>query len=216
MVQIIDKKVNLEFPLGHHLHCLIAQLPNHLRRSESGFALVDPDRKWDQVKSIFDLVIAGEGNLKKLHFLMFPEAAIPFARFDEMLSIIDAGFRANSVTMFGVEQVRLKTYRELLMRFRDDNGEAIEFVDRDIDSGDVLDMPVNWCCTAVKEAEGRLRVFLEAKTHPFHGEESLDKFHDLYRGRHFYLFRSWPSCFNFMALICAILSPLLTPSARKP
>src|SRR5512140_3813775 len=99
MAQIIDMKVNLDFPLGHHLHCLIAQLPNHLRRSETGFALVDPDRKWDQVKSILDLAIAGEGNFKKLHFLMLPEAAIPFARFDDMLETIVAGFRPNSVTM---------------------------------------------------------------------------------------------------------------------
>ena len=38
MVQILDKKVNLEFPQGHHLHCLIAQIPNHLRRVEHGFA----------------------------------------------------------------------------------------------------------------------------------------------------------------------------------
>ncbi len=202
MIQIIDKKVNLEFPLGHHLHCLIAQIPNHLRRSESGFALADPDRKWDQVRSVLDLVAAGEGNLKKLHFLMFPETAIPFVRFDELLALIEGGFRPNSVTMFGVEHVRLKTYRELLERFRDDNGEAIEFVDRDIDSGDVLETPVNWCCIAVKEATGKLRVFLEAKTHPFSGEEFLDKFHDLYRGRHFYLFRSRPACFNFMTLIC--------------
>lgn len=202
MVQIIDKKVNLEFPLGHHLHCLIAQIPNHLRRSESGFALVDPDRKWDQVRSVLDLVAAGGGNLKKLHFLMFPETSIPFARFDEMLTLIAEGFRPNTVTMFGVEHVRLKTYRELLSRFRDDNGEAIELVERDIDSGDVLETPVNWCCIAVKEASGRLRVFLEAKSHPFRGEEFLDKFHDLYRGRHFYLFRSQPACFNFMTLIC--------------
>ena len=202
MVQIIDMKVNLDFPLGHHLHCLIAQVPNHLRRSETGFALVDPDRKWDQVKSILDLVIAGEGNFKKLHFLMLPEAAIPFARFDEMLETIAAGFRPNSVTMFGVEQVRLKTYRDLLERFKTDNEEAIILVDRDIDSGDVLEMPVNWCCIAVKEATGKLRVFLEAKSHPFHGEEFLDKYHDLYRGRHFYLFRSRPACFNFMTLIC--------------
>jgi len=202
LIQIIDKKVNLEFPLGHHLHCLIAQIPNHLRRSESGFALADPDRKWDQVRSVLDLVAAGEGNLKKLHFLMFPETSIPFARFDEMLALIEKGFLPNTVTMFGVEHVRLKTYRELLERFRDDNGEAIEFVDRDIDSGDVLETPVNWCCIAVKEATGKLRVFLEAKTHPFSGEEFLDKFHDLYRGRHFYLFRSRPACFNFMALIC--------------
>lgn len=202
MVQIVDKKVNLEFPLGHHLHCLIAQIPNHLRRSEGGFALSDPDRKWEQVRSVLDMVAAGEGNLKKLHFLMFPEAAVPFARFDEMLAVINGGFRPNTVTMFGVEHVRLKTYRELLSRFGDDNGEAIGFVDRDIDSGDVLEMPVNWCCIAVKEASGRLRVFLEAKTHPFSGEEFLDKHHDLYRGRHFYLFRSRPACFNFMTLIC--------------
>lgn len=202
MVQIIDKKVNLEFPLGHHLHCMIAQIPNHLRRSESGFALVDPDRKWEQVKAVLDLVAEGAGNLKKLHFLMLPETAVPFARFDEALAKIDAGFRPNTVTMFGVEHVRLKTYRELLSRFHADNGEAIRLVDRDIDSGDVLEMPVNWCCIAVKEASGRLRVFLEAKSHPFSGEEFLDKFHDLYRGRHFYLFRSKPACFNFMALIC--------------
>ncbi|HEY6838094.1 MAG TPA: hypothetical protein VI389_05050, partial [Geobacteraceae bacterium] len=202
MAQIIEKKICLEFPLGHHLHCLIAQIPNHLRRSENGFALVDPEAKWDQVGKILGMIAEGTGNLKKLHFLMLPETSIPFARFDDMLNAIDQGFRPNSVVMFGVEHVSLKTYRELLERFRDDNAEAIEFVDRDIDSGDVLEMPVNWCCIAIKEASGKLRVFLEAKTHPFAGEEFLDKFHDLYRGRHFYLFRSKPACFNFMALIC--------------
>ncbi|WP_041245647.1 hypothetical protein [Geotalea uraniireducens] len=202
MVQIIDKKVNLEFPQGHHLHCLIAQIPNHLRRIEQGFAITDPDEKWAQVKALLDLVCAGEGNMKKLHFLMLPESAIPFARFDELLAIIENSFRPNTVTMFGVEHVRLKTYRELLARFSADNAEAIELVDKDIDSGDILNMPVNWCCIAIKEATGALRVFLEAKSHPFHGEEFLDKYHDLYRGRHFYLFRSRPSCFNFMTLIC--------------
>lgn len=202
MVQIIDKKVNLEYPLGHHLHCMIAQVPNRLRRAEKGFAIVEPDRQWEMVRSILDLVAEGEGNLKKLHFLMFPETHVPVARFDEMLAFIDGRFRPNTVTMFGVEHVSLKSYREMLERFREDNAEAIELVDRDIDSGDVLEMPVNWCCVAMKEATGKLRVFLEAKSHPFHGEEFLDKFHDLYRGRHFYLFRSRPSCFNFMVLIC--------------
>jgi hypothetical protein len=202
MIQIIDKKVNLEFPLGHHLHCMIAQIPNRLHKHDNGFVLTDPEEKWQQVKSILDLVAAGEGNLKKLHFLMLPETSLPFSRFDTMIEAIDAGFRNNTVTMFGIEHVPLRTYREILERFRTDNAEAIELVDRDIDSGDVLDMPVNWCCIAVKEATGKLRVFLEAKSHPFHGEEFLDKYHDLYRGRHFYLLRSWPACFNFMAIIC--------------
>ncbi|GAM08688.1 hypothetical protein OR1_00961 [Geobacter sp. OR-1] len=202
MIKIIDKKLNLEFPLGHHLHCLIAQIPNRLRRAPEGYLLTDPDDKWRQMESILELITAGEGNLKKLHFLMLPETSIPYRNFDDMLAAIDRSFRPNTVTMFGIEHVSLRSYREMLERFRDDNQEAIELVDRDIDSGDVLEMPVNWCCIAAKEADGKLRVFLEAKSHPFHGEEFLDKGHDLYRGRHAYFFRSRPSCFNFMVLIC--------------
>ncbi len=202
MPEIIDKKVNLEFPLGHHLHCMVAQIPNHLQRADIGFKLIDPEDKWRLVSSVLELVAAGEGNLKKLHFLLFPESCLPVGRFDDMLTTIEQRFRPNTVTVFGVEHIRLSDYRALLERFREDNAEAIAYVDHDIDSGDVLDMPVNWCCIAVKEADGRLRVFIEAKSHPFHGEEYIDAFHDLYRGRHFYLFRSRPSCFNFMAIIC--------------
>jgi hypothetical protein len=202
MIRIIDARVNLDFPLGHHLHCLIAQIPNQLRQAEYGYRITNPEEKWLQVQTILDLVAAGEGNLKKLHFLMFPETAIPLLRFDDMITIVERDFRPNSVVMFGMEHISLSRYREILNRFRGDNEEAIALVERDIDSGDVLDMPVNWCCILVKEASGRLRVFLEAKSHPFHGEEFLDKDHDLYRGRHFYLFRARPSCFNFMTIIC--------------
>jgi len=202
MIKIIEKEVNLDYPLGHHLHCLIAQIPNHLRKTEHGYVITDPEEKWHQVESTLKLVAAGEGNLKKLHFLMLPETAIPLTRFDEMLTIIDRDFRQNAVVMFGLEHVPLYRYRKILNRFREDNEEAVELVDRDIDSGDVLDKPVNWCCIVIKEASGKLRVFLEAKSHPFYGEEFMDKDHDLYRGRHFYLFRSTPSCFNFMAIIC--------------
>lgn len=202
MPDIIDKKVNLEFPLGHHLHCMIAQIPNHLRRAGIGYRIVDPEEKWQLVHSVLDVVIAGEGNLKKLHFLLLPESSLPASRFDDLLAVIRKQFRPNTVTVFGIEHVRLREYRALLERFKEDNAEAIALVDRDIDAGDVLDIPVNWCCIAIKEADGNLRVFLEAKSHPFHGEEYIDTFHDLYRGRHFYLFRSRPSCFNFMAIIC--------------
>ncbi|MCM0081264.1 hypothetical protein L4X63_06655 [Geomonas sp. Red32] len=202
MAKIIEKHLQLEFPLGHHLHCMIAQLPNRLKRRDHLFCLEDAGEKWRQVKSVLDLVAGGEGNLKRLHFLMFPECAVPVSRFDEMIDFIGKEFRPNTVTMFGLEQTTLREYRTMLIRFHADNAEAIDLVEADIDSGDILGMPVNWCCIAVKDAKGKLKVFLEAKTHPFRGEEFLDKDHDLYRGRHFYLFRGEPACFNFMTLIC--------------
>lgn len=201
MPKIINAKVNLAFPLGHHLHCLIAQLPNHLHKT-SGFHPVEEQQQWQAINSVLELVAAGEGNLKKLHFLLFPESSLPVSCLDQLLATVDHGFRPNTVTMIGVEHVSLREYRRYLERFKADNQEAIELVDQDIDSGDVLDMPVNWCLVLVKEADNRLRVFLEAKSHPFHGEEFIDKYHDLYRGRHFYLLRSRASCFNFMAIIC--------------
>lgn len=202
MLRILETEVNLEHSLGHHLHCLLAQIPVRLRRGDHGWAIADHDRQWSSVRSVLDLVAQGEPDLKKLHFLVFPESAVPVERFDDALAIIADRFRMNTVTIFGVEHVRLRTYRDVLERFRHDNAAALELVTNDIDSADVLDKPVNWCCVAAKEATGRIRVFLEAKTHPFRGEEFLDAYKDLYRGRHFWLFRSHPSCFNFMVLIC--------------
>ena len=78
------------------------------------------------------------------------------------------------MTVFGVEHIRLAEYRKLLERYRHDNEEALASVLEDLDAGDVDQVPVNWCVIAVKEADGRLRVFLEAKSHPFVGEENLD------------------------------------------
>lgn len=202
MVKIIEKHVHLDFTLGHHLHCLIAQIPNRLQRREHLFTVSHPEEQWQMVQGVLALVAAGQGNMKRLHFLMFPETSIPLARFDQMLAIIGKDFRCNTVTMFGMEQLPLEEYRRMLIRFHTDNAEALELLEHDVDSGDILGTPVNWCCIAVKDAAGKLRVFLEAKTHPFRGEEFLDKDHDLYRGRHFYLFRGEPACFNFMTLIC--------------
>ncbi|HSN14303.1 MAG TPA: hypothetical protein VLT61_06690 [Anaeromyxobacteraceae bacterium] len=202
MPKILDRVVNLAFPLGHHLHCLVAQLPIRLRRAAHGYEIADPEAQWRTVRSVLDLVAEGEQNLKKLHFLVLPEAAVPFSKLDDLLEVLERQMRPNSVTMFGLEHVRLRTYRDLLARFSEENAEAIELVERDVDSGDVLLNPVNAGCVVVKEATGRVRVFFEAKSHPFAGEEVLDSHVDLYRGRHFYLFRSEPACFNFMVLVC--------------
>ncbi|MGB8931205.1 MAG: hypothetical protein WCC48_08160 [Anaeromyxobacteraceae bacterium] len=202
MPKILEREVNLDFPLGHHLHSLVAQIPIRLRRADHGYEIADPASQWRAVRSVLDLVAAGEQNLKKLHFLLFPEAAVPFARLDDLLALLDRDMRPNTVTIFGLEHVRLRTYRDLLARFSEENAGAIELVQDDVDSGDVLLNPVNAGCVVVKEASGRLRVYFEAKSHPFAGEEVLDTHADLYRGRHFYLFRCQPACFNFMVLVC--------------
>lgn len=201
-MRIVEKEIALEIPRGHHQHVMIAQLPARLEVGEVGFRVSDPERQWAQVRSVLDLVAAGTGNLKKLHFLLFPESILPVAFLDEALTLIASKFRENTVTVFGMEHLRLADYRSLLERWAEDNSEALASVMADLDAGKVGDIPVNWCVIAIKESSGRLRVFLEAKSHPFFGEETVDPFHDLYRGKIFPLFRCRPTCFNFMTLIC--------------
>jgi hypothetical protein len=202
VIRVLDAAVDLQLALGHHRHCLVAQLPVRLQAGDHGYQLADREEAWAQVRSVLELVAAGDRNLRKLGVLMFPESAVPADRLDDVLATVEARFGASTVTTFGLEHVPLRTFRALLGRFQGDNAEALELVQRDVDAGAPLDIPVNWACVAIKEASGRLRVFLEAKSHPFQGEEFLDKDSDLYRGRHFYLFRGQPCCFNFMVLIC--------------
>lgn len=201
MIQILEAEVNLDYALGSHLHCLVAQIPVRLCATEHGIALRDREEQWRTVASVLELA-AGDERLQKLNFLMFPETSVPAGRLDEVLAIVEERFRPNTVTMFGLEHVHLRTYLETLQRFRDDNQLAIPAVERDLAAGALPDIPVNWCCVVVKEASGRLRVFFEAKSHPFRAEEFLDKAGDLYRGRHFWWFRAQPAFFHFMVLVC--------------
>ena len=201
-MRIVEKEIAFEVPRGHHQHVMIAQLPSRLETGEVGFRVSAPEQQWEQMRSVLDLVAGGEGNLKKLHFLFFPESILPIRFLDEALALIAERFRENTVTIFGVEHLRLTDYRLLLERWAEDNAEALATVLADLDAGHVGDIPVNWCVIAIKESSGRLRIFLEAKSHPFFGEETVDPFHDLYRGKIFPLFRCRPTCFNFMTLIC--------------
>ncbi len=201
MPEILEAGVHLVFPRGHHLHCLVAQLPVRVRWADRSYELAEPARQWADVQSVLQRVATGE-RLRNCHFIVFPESCVPASRFDDMLQAVGGTLQPSSVAIFGVEHVALHTYRELLERHRNDNEAALALVDKDLRGGAPPHLPVNWCCVAVRESTGRLRVFLEAKTHPYRGEESLYKEDDLYRGRHLYLFRNEPSCFNFMTLIC--------------
>lgn len=59
MVKILDRDVNLAFPLGHHLHCLIAQIPIRVRRADYGYEIADHDAQWRTIESVLDLVAEG-------------------------------------------------------------------------------------------------------------------------------------------------------------
>jgi hypothetical protein len=201
MLEILETPLNLSLPVGQHPHCLLAQIPDHLRRGEQGYVVPDPAEQWARVRSVLDLVAEGNGGFRKLHFLVFPEGCLPFAHLDDMLAAIERRIRSSTVTMFGLEHVPLSTFRSLLTRFRGDNARALELVEQDLESGSDEAMPVNFSCAVVREDDGKVRVFLQAKGHPFHGEEYLDKSHDLYRGRWVHHFRG-TSSFNFMVLIC--------------
>ena len=202
MFEIVEKEINVDLPLDHHLHCMVCQVPNHLGMTDFSCRLADPEQKWAELRTIFKLIADGEGNLKKCHFLVLPEAALAVEFVEPALQFIKENFRPNTITAFGVDHVPLAEYRKFLERYQEDNAETLASVVRDLDAGDIDEIPTNWAITAVKEADGRLRVFMQAKSHPFVGEEHLDSLHDLYRGKVFPLFRCQPNCFNFMSMIC--------------
>ena len=202
MFEIVEKKIRLEFPLGHHLHCMICQIPNQLQRQNHMRKLKDPEEKWQRIRSILERVASGEKNLRKLHFLVFPEAALPYRSIQDLLDFIQNRFAVNTVTIVGVEHIGLPAYFDLLQTHAEDNAEVLESVREDRSAGDIEEVPVNCCLTIVKEADGKLRVFIQAKSHPFFGEETMDRFHDLYRGKVFPMIRCEPTGFNFMSLIC--------------
>ncbi len=201
MFTIVDKTVQLDFPLGHHLHCMISQLPNHIRFDQEDNPEQISAQKWHLVRSVLNHAATGPGNLKKLHFLLFPEATLPVGYLDEALAIIDQQFCANTVTMFGMEHMPLHAFNRLVEHYAEDNREMLDALGTDRTSGEIDALRVNWAAIVVKESDRRMRVFFQAKSHPFAGEESLDN-RDLYHGKVFPLFRSESTGFNFMAMIC--------------
>lgn len=201
MFQIVEKELSVRFPRREHLHVLLCQIPNTLEQHDLLFRLTDPEQNWKTIQSIIKLAIEGHDNLKKINFMFFPESSLPYEYLKPVLALLDQ-MLPNTITVMGLGPISLATYRDLLQAFAEDNTEALNSVIKDIESGDIEALPVNSCLIAVKEHDGRLRVFFEAKSHPFVGEENLNSDHNLYRGKIFPLFRCKASCFNFMALIC--------------
>ncbi|MCI0483966.1 MAG: hypothetical protein L0Y78_05230, partial [candidate division NC10 bacterium] len=201
MVEIIEKFIPLSVSQEEDCPILLAQLPNRLRYHRFFYQAADPDQKWEMVRPILEMVASGEGPLRRAKFVVFPEASIPFGHKDEIVRFIDGRFPSNCVVILGFEHIPFRQYRQLLSAYRVFNEEAYELIVKG-QTADEEDRPVNCCMITIKDDTGKLHCYLEAKTHPFFGEEFLDQPHDLYRGRHLYLFRSSLSPLNFMVLIC--------------
>ena len=201
MVEIVEKSIPLRIPLEENCPILLAQLPNRLRHHHFLYQVADPDRKWAMVRPILEMSAPGEGRSDRARFVAFPEGSIPFGYKDEILQIIEDRFSSNTVVILGFEHIHFRQYGKLLNEYRAFNEEAYELVIKERNAVEE-ERPVNCCLIAVKDDSGRLQCYVQAKTHPFIGEEFLDQPHDLYKGRYVYLFRSSLSPVNFMVLIC--------------
>lgn len=201
MIEIVEKSIPLRIPLEDNCRILLAQIPNVLRHPRFLYQVADPEQKWAMVRPILEAVAEEEGGLDGAKFVVFPEVSIPFGYKDEIVRFIESRFPLNTVVILGFEHILFNQYCDLLSEYRAFNAEAHTLVSRDrrvIED----ERPVNCCLIVIKDDSGQLHCYVEAKTHPFIGEEFLDQPHDLYRGRHLHLFRSSLSALNFMVLIC--------------
>lgn len=201
MVELIEKAIPLRPPSEERVSMLLAQIPSRLRYRNYFYQLADPQAQWTVVDRVLRMVARGEDGLDRATFVVFPEVSIPFQHKDDLLAFIRQEFPPNTVTIAGFEHVSLRQFWQLLAEYDADNAEAHRLAAEDMNRAEA-ERPVNWCLVAVKDAQGELHCFVEAKTHPFFGEEFLDQPRDLYRGRYLYLFRSHLVPLSFMVLIC--------------
>ena len=64
MFDIVEKQVHIDLPLGHQLHCMICQIPNRLGVSDYVCRLADPEDKWQQIRSVLELIAEGRVSIE--------------------------------------------------------------------------------------------------------------------------------------------------------
>ena len=201
MIAIVDKFCKLFFPNLSEIKLIIAQIPNKLKKEGFFYKTKNPKEKWELVSKIFDKTVDKNCNLNNADFLIFPEVSIPEKYIENLIEKVEKNMKKNSVTIFGAEHIKFSTFFNLLENYKHYNEEAYDIVKNDYDSTP-LNKPVNAEFIILKDNNNEMNIFIQAKTHPFFGEESLDLNTDLYRSKYFYLFSSVMVPFNFMSLIC--------------
>ncbi len=201
MIGIIEKYNQLFFSNLSEIKLVISQIPCNLKKEGFFYVSKDPEKKWNLIEKLFNKINDKSCNLNETDFLILPEDSVPVKYIDNLISKVQEILKKNSVTIFGSEHMKFETFFNYLEKFKNNNEEAYNIVKNDL-KDTPLNKPVNAEFIIIKNNNNETEVFIQAKTHPFFGEESLDINTDLYRSKYFYLFSSTLVPFNFMSLIC--------------
>ena len=201
MIAIIDKYIPVFFKNLSNINMLIAQIPCNLIRKGFLYVSENPEEKWRKIEALLDKYSDPACKIGDCNFIVFPEDSIPYKYLHVFIEKIDKMIKENTIIIFGCEHVTFEIFYSLLEKYKINNSEAFNIVSNDKDETS-KHKPANLEFIIIKDNTGHLHVYIQAKTHPFFGEESVDANMDLYRSKYFYLFRSTMVPFNFMSLIC--------------
>ena len=132
------------------------------------------------------------------NFLIFPEISVPYGLVEGIVQFVDKSFQKNSVTILGLEWMKLaefKTLEDQLYKLpRITINHKISFDDAETDK------TINLSLTIIKDDEGEISCFFQSKIVPFDAEESEHRTKSLYQGDYIYYFNS--DYIKFMNIIC--------------
>jgi len=109
-----------------------------------------------------------------------------------MLAFIGEHFRTSTVTIFASSISSCVTTWPCSVNTRPTTAKPWPASEDDLAAGDIDVLPVN-CCVTRQGGRRHAARLLQAKSHPFFGEETIDPYSDLYRGKVFPLFRCVPT-----------------------
>ena len=201
MIGIVDKFIPVFFRNLTNINALIVQMPCKLKRKGFLYVHDQPEQQWQLIERLFEKYKDKSSKISNNNFIIFPEDSVPSKYIPKLISKLDETLKNNSIVIFGSEHIIFKSFLKYLEKYKEDNQEAYDIVNND--SQDISsNKPVNIEFIIIKDNNGKIHVYIQAKTHPFFGEESVDVNTDLYRSKYFYMFSSTMVPFNFMSLIC--------------
>lgn len=131
-------------------------------------------------------------------FLIFPEISVPHSLVEEMVQLVYKSFPKNSVTILGLELMKLAEFETLKDQLH--KLPRITIYPKTSFSDAETDKTINLSLTIIKDDEGEISCFFQSKIVPFDAEESENRTKSLYQGDYIYYFNS--DYIKFVNIIC--------------